>query len=208
MNWKIKLTFVLTLLFCSLACNLPFLMENDISPSDKEKDSNPPDENTPGLLIENYDPHQENVHLGSYIYLLDQVEFIGTGASPTRFKIIFTEDSRQETWYYDNIGYTVVFIDGATVAEKPEPCEYKEQMYATNYTPAMFYAGMGMDEIVVATGKQTFHLTDIDELIENGQIMHIEGLSILLVGNQIRSVITHPAVTERLLLEEEFENIQ
>jgi hypothetical protein len=77
-------------------------------------------------------------------------------------------------------------------------------MYATTYIPALFNKGMILDEIVAASGKADFVLTRMDDVVADGQLLHLEGLSVGVVDNQIRFVETLPATSETLLLPEDF----
>ena len=83
--------------------------------------------------------------------------------------------------------------------------EYRQEMYATTLSPDQFDKGMGIDEILLSTGKDEFILTTMEEgVTENGQLMYLEGLSVGLMNGQINFVETYPAMTERKLIAADF----
>jgi hypothetical protein len=191
MKTKHQLTIMLlVLLLAALACNLP--------------GSNGYVNNLPDGLVEDYSIPLEAATLDIYAYSPDQIAVQEVYGNPTRFTIIFTAEGRLETWVYDPAGYQVVFADGDQITEQQTPPIYQENMYATIYTPALFYAGMSLDEIVAASGKADFVLTRVEGVVADGQLLHLEGLSVGVVDNQIRFVETLPATTETLLLPEDF----
>lgn len=191
MKTKHKLTILLlALLLAALACNLP--------------GSDGYVNNLPDGLVENYTVPLETGTLETYTYSPDQIAIQEAYGNPTRFTVMFSEEGRLETWIYDTTGYQAVFAAGDQITERTIPAEYQENMYATTYTPDLFYQGMGLDEIVAATGKQDFALTRVEGVVADGQLLHLEGLSVGVVDNQIRFVETLPAITETLLRPEDF----
>lgn len=186
-----KLILLVVLVLFTLACGFPGLVGN---------------QGLPDGLMENYVPEMDASQLLGYVYSQEQLTFLQTYGNPTRFTIIFADDLRQETWHYDTTGYTVVFRNGDKISEGNVVAEYRENMFATTYTPSLFYRGMGIDEIVLATGKQKFVLTSMDDLVEGGRLMHLEGLSVGLKDGQITYVETIPAVTEMPLGPQDFGN--
>ena len=183
---------LLTLLLVTLACNLP--------------GPNGYINNLPDGLVEDYTVPLEAETLETYAYSPDQIAVQEAYGNPTRFTIMFSEEGRLETWIYDTSGYQVVFIDGDQITERTSPPEYQANIYASTYTPDIFYQGMGLDEIVAATGKQDFVLTRMEDVVADGQLLHLEGLSVGVVNDQIRFVETMPATSETLLNPEDFSN--
>ena len=155
-------------------------------------------------LTEDYSPSSTSVLKNSFTYSADQLSVQQERGNPTRFTILFSENIRQETWFYDSAGYAIVFRNGVKVSEKNITPEYHDEMYATTYSPDQFYNGMGLDEIVTSTGKNDFMLTSVDGMAENGRLMHLEGLSIGLLDGQVNFVETYPAMTEIKLEAEDF----
>lgn len=158
----------------------------------------------PDGLTENYAPAPGSTPLQPYAYSQDQQTVQQLYGSPTRFTIVFSESIRQETWTYDTAGYTVVFRNGVKVSEQTVKPEYREGMFATTYTPAIFSQGMGINEIVLATGRQDFVLTSMEGMVEEGRLMHLEGLSVGLKDGQVLFVETIPALTETPLYPQDF----
>lgn len=151
-------------------------------------------------VYENYHPSSSSKLHNSFAYSSDQIAVRQAFGNPTRFSIIFNSDMRFETWYFDADGYTVAFIDGTQMSEKHTVPEIQEDMYATTLSPDMFDKGMGIDEIILSTGKNEFLLTPLEDFVDNGQLMHLQGLSIGLVDGKINFVETYPAMTERKII--------
>ena len=190
MKKKNNLLILITIIFIlSLSCNLPLLNQEGNSTQQGSTDANQP---APEILI-----------LTPYEYSGDQQVILQKEGPPTRFSIIFSDD-RQETWYYDTTGYSVVFIDGSIIAEKEKSPEYRENMYATTYTPNQFYGGMGFDEIMASTGRDEYTLSEIEGMDRDAHLLHLEGLAIGLLEGRIIFVETYPAMTERKLDQADF----
>lgn len=140
----------------------------------------------------------------AYEFSSDQLAVMQKNGNPTRFTIIFNNDKRQETWFYDTSGYTYAFINGALIAKKEFSPQYQENMYATTYLPDHFSRGMGADEILASTGKTDFTITAVEGLGRDAHLLHMEGLSIGLVEGKINFVETYPALTENKLEPSDF----
>jgi len=155
-------------------------------------------------MHEDYQPPASAELYNTFNYSGDQVAVVAEYGSPTRFTILFGENNRLETWYYDTRGYTVVFMNGTKTSDAYTVSEYQDEMYATTHSPSMFYSGMGINEIVLSTGQHDFLLSTLESESINGRLMHMEGLSIGLEDGSINFVETYPALTERKLSAEEF----
>jgi len=192
MKRKYRLSvLLLVLVLTTFACSLPGMGGGADSPPDG--------------LIENYVPDIDPAQVLGYVYSQDQMAVQQSYGPPTRFNITFSADGRMDIWIYDTIGYTVFFRDGVKfLEENVEAAAYQEGLYATTYAPALFYQGMGVDEIVLATGRNKIMLTSMGDLVENGRLMHLEGLTVGLKNGEILYVETFPAVTENLLTPQDF----
>lgn len=183
------IVLIVVLMLAALACNLPGGSQSGGQ--------------LPDGLTENYELPSGTLLSGDFNYSAAQEAVLQEHGNPTRFIILFGEAARQETWFYDADGYSVVFRDGEKVSEKTEEAVYKEGMYATTYSSDLFYRGMSVDEIVLSTGRNKFMLTSVPDL-EGMRLMDLEGLTIGLVGGKISYVETIPALTETLLTPEDF----
>jgi len=187
MTYKHTLPLVfLMLAAATLACNLSGASSGDLQDG----------------VIDNYKPAAGSSQ-NTFAYSTDQLDTLQKYGNPIRFDIIFAGNTRQETWYYDTVGYIVAFEDGTILAEQFFVPFYLE-MYATTYTPDLFYRGMGIDEIAASSGKTSFVLTTIEGMPEESRLMHLEGLSVGLVNGQISFVETWPSVNEIKLEPEDF----
>jgi len=155
-------------------------------------------------MHKDYQPPASAELYNTFNYSGDQVAVVAEYGSPTRFTILFGENNRLETWYYDTRGYTVVFMNGTKTSDAYTVSEYQDEMYATTHSPSMFYSGMGINEIVLSTGQHDFLLSTLESESINGRLMHMEGLSIGLQDGSINFVETYPATTERRLTAGEF----
>jgi hypothetical protein len=191
MKRKYRLSILLlVLVLTTFACSLPGMGGGADSPPDG--------------LIENYVPDMDPAQVLGYVYSQDQMAVQQSYGPPTRFNITFNGDGRMDIWIYDTMGYTVFFRDGVKFLEENVEAEYQEGLYATTYAPALFYEGMGVDEIVLATGRNKIMLTSMGDLVENGRLMHLEGLTVGLKNGEVLYVETFPAVTEKLLNPQDF----
>lgn len=159
-------------------------------------------------LYENYQPPPSAQLASTFSYSADQAAIQQAYGSPTRFTILFGESNRLETWHFDNRGYSVVFLNGTKTSEKYTMPQFREEMYATTYDPGQFYAGMGINEIVLAAGRRDFRLSTIEGETYEERLMHMEGLGIGLQDGRINYVETYPAVTERKLAASEFSPVE
>lgn len=180
---------LISLAILTVSCNLPLLNQGGNS---AQKESSVANQPAPEILI-----------LVPYEYSGDQQVILQKEGPPTRFSIIFSDD-RQETWYYDTTGHSIVFIDGSIVAEKEKSAEYQENMYATTYAPNQFSRGMGFDEIMASTGRNEYTVSEIEGMDRDAHLLHLEGLAIGLLNGKISFVETFPAMTERKLDQVDF----
>jgi hypothetical protein len=155
-------------------------------------------------MHEDYQPPSSAQLYGTYNYSMDQSAMMQELGVPTRFTILLGENNRFETWHYDTRGYTAVFMNGAKTSEKHTIPEYRDGMYATTYTPELFYAGMDINDVVLATGKHDFQLSTIESDSIEERLMHLEGLAAGFQDGAINYVETYPALSERKLNAAEF----
>jgi len=155
-------------------------------------------------FYEDYQPPASAQPRGTFTYSADQSAVMQELGIPTRFSIIIGQNNRLETWHYDTRGYSVAFMNGAKTSERTVPAQYRDNMYATTYTPGQFYAGMGVNEIVLATGRREFQLSTIEAQSFEQRLMHLEGLAVGLQDGSINYVETYPALSERRLTAAEF----
>lgn len=191
MDKKTVLVILVTIIsLLSVSCNFPLLNQDRDS---AQEESSPANQPAPEILI-----------LVPYEYSGDQQVVLQNTGDPTRFSLIFTKNDRQETWYYDTIGYTVTFVNGEFAAEKYTVPQYQENMYATTYAPNQFYDGMRFDEIMASTGRNEYTISEIEGMDRDAHLLHLEGLAIGLLEGRISFVETYPAMTERKLDQADF----
>lgn len=189
---NILIVLISIVIVTSLSCNLPI--------GDRAVDS------SPGPISNESESPSESQNISSYDFSDEQLTLLGEADYPTRFTIIFGENDRQETWFYDTLSYSYVFLNGNFIADKDTFVQYHENMYATTYLPDQFFRGMGLDEILATTGKEEFSITEIEGTGSDLHLLHLEGLSVGLSEGKIIFVETFPAMTERKLNSEDFIN--
>lgn len=190
----------IVLMLAALACNLPFIAQDYAV---QENGVGETGSHLPDGLTENYAPATDGF-ANPFSYSADQQAAQETYGDPTRFTIIFTSTGRQETWNYDTSGYSVVFRDGVKIAEKVETPQYQEEMYATTLSPDQFYSGMGVDEVVLSTGRSDITFVTLEGLDKDTRLMYLEGLSVGVVDGKVNFVEIIPSTTETRLSQADF----
>ncbi len=102
---KTYLWAILILLAASLACNLPFLSSSSSSSASQE---------APGAALpDDYDVVIADESVLEPVNLSGaQRQVLLAKGSPNRFTLMFLDGMREETWYYDHLGYEVTFRNG------------------------------------------------------------------------------------------------
>ena len=100
---KTYLWAILMLVAASLACNLPFVS----SPSNDSPDD---------LAVALPDSYEVEISDASLLEPVDlsgaQRQVLLARGAPNRFSLMFSDGMREETWYYDHLGYEVTFRNG------------------------------------------------------------------------------------------------
>ena len=132
---KILLYNLAFLLFTGLACRLPFGsgVEASLSPE------------LPGAA--DGSANAETVMAAGDLSGA-QRQVLAVRGVPNRFMVRFSGAMREETWYYDPVGYEVTFRNGDTYTENQGDPIPAALVLQSVYTPWQFYGQMGLDDLL------------------------------------------------------------
>ena len=177
---------IISLIVVSLSCNLP----------GREGTT------TATGLVQNYQPGISAAAVPKYSLSAEQQTQIATQGYPDRFTILFFTDTlldgqtiaiRQESWYYDESGYEIVFRNGEKFTESIGQPVTSPELGKTAYRPEDFTFWMSLDALVVISGENGYYREPIDNgLIENGSLVFLKGLSAGFEGDSLKHIETLP----------------
>lgn len=178
---------IICLIVLSLSCNLP----------GREGTAN----QVTGL-VQDYQPDISSAAVPKYILSVEQQAQLAAVGYPDRFTILFLTDTqldgqtiaiRQESWYYDSVGYEIVFRNGEKFTEQSGQPVISSELGKTAYRPEDFTAGMSLDALLVISGENGYYREILDnDLIENGSLVFLKGLSAGFRGDSLKYVETLP----------------
>lgn len=180
---KMIFWWFIVLLLTGLACSLPFGSGGNTVPAGGLPD--PAAETFPMAVSDK--ALLEPVHLSGA-----QRQVLAVRGIPNRFLILFSDGMREETWYYDAVGFAITFRNGETYTENqgdPVPAEY---VLKSDYTPWLFNSKMGLSELLAVSGSDFFAHEPLDEAFdEDISLVTLPGLDAGFRGERllyIRSV--------------------
>jgi len=153
---KNKIIWALSLLILSaLACNLPFIGggQSDVSIPDPDADSFSANIQDESVL--------EPVSLSGA-----QRQVLAVYGLPNRFMILFSEGMREETWFFDHLGYAITFRNGDIYTQK-ESDPVAGMVPTSIYYPWQFNAQMGLSELLAVSESESFAIESLDEVFED-----------------------------------------
>lgn len=176
------------LLMMSIACNLPTLTQEEIGIKDG--------------LVQNVPVGSASGDLQEYSLSDAQRKLISDYGYPNRFILHFFDlplkegqevKIRQESWYYDERGYQIVFRNGETFTEKTTDPVNATGLGRTAYQPERFVRGMSLMDILSVTGESGYFAESMpDGFVEDGKIVFLKGLSVGFENGRLRYVETIP----------------
>jgi hypothetical protein len=180
---KTYLWAILILVAASLACNLPFVSSSDDSPEDLA-----------ASLPDSYEVAVADASLLEPVALSGaQRQMLLAKGSPNRFTLMFSDGMREETWYYDHLGYEVTFRNGEifTDDDSAEPVDAVD--FVTIYYPWQFNAEMGLGGLLQVTEVNTFAMESLEDAFqEDVSLVYLKGLDVGLRGEDLLFVRTIP----------------
>ncbi len=185
------LTLSLLALF-SLACNLTAVVGSQPTPETPIQEG----------LNQDYPVNISAEAVPQYALTVAQRNKIANHGYPDRFLISFSTKTladgerialRQETWYYDDTGYQVVFRNGAVFTENNGAPVESAGLGSTGYQPERFTQAMDLESVLAVTGENGFFAQPMEAgLVENGQIVFLKGLSVGFQDGKLKYVETLP----------------
>ena len=185
---------IITILAGSLACSVPFLDVAGGEESTVIEDITEEPRGIPKLDSESFDAAVEDPSLLTPASLSPaQVQVLSQRGSPNRFVIQFIEGRRQETWYYDRMGYEVIFRNGEIYTENSVEVAPGEAIFFSTYYPWQFTLEMGLPELLSITDSDTFVFESVEEIFEEDlSIAYLNGLDVGFRGDQVLYIRTIP----------------
>lgn len=189
---KKKTTLAILLLLVTLvACEQPFVgVENEIETA---QSTNVPG-SLPQLESDTFDASGADPDLLEPIALSPaQAQILNINGAPNRFLLQFLDGMRQETWYFDRLGYEVTFRNGEIYAENEGEVQPGEAIFYSIYNPWAFSSEMGLPELLTITGSETFAYEPLKEAFdEDLSIAYLKGLDVGFRGEQVLYIRTIP----------------
>lgn len=172
----------LVLILAGLACNLPFGIGAEEAAAFPDLDS------------ESFSAGQADQTLLEPVELSGaQRQILVADGRPDRFLLQFSEAMRQETWYYDKIGYTVTFRNGDIYTENSTPPNTIDPIVSSAYQPWQFNRRMGLSELLAVSQSASFALESLDEVFEDDlSIVYLDGLDVGFNGSRVLYIRTIP----------------
>lgn len=179
---KNKIIWALSLLILSaLACNLPFI-------ADGQGDVNMPDADAESFTANMQDESiLEPVSLSGA-----QRQVLAVHGLPNRFMILFSEGMREETWFFDHLGYSITFRNGDIYTEnKGDPME--GTVPTSIYYPWQFNDQMGLSELLAVSQSESFAVESLDEVFQDDvSLVYMNGMDAGFQEDQILFVRAIP----------------
>ena len=162
--WIIAL---IVLAAAGLACNLPLGMGGTGSTAEEF-----PDIDSDAFSVSARDALLEPEPLSSA-----QRQILAAKGTPNRFTILFSGSMREETWYYDYLGYEVTFRNGDVFTEGELPVSNVSTTAFSIYAPWEFTGAMGLSELLTVSGSESFAVETLDEVFEgDASLVYMDGL--------------------------------
>mgnify|MGYP001086064192 CR=1 FL=1 len=192
---KKKTTLAIFILLVTLvACKQPFVgVENEEIETETKQSTDVPG-SLPQLDSETFDASVTDPDLLEPVSLSPaQAQILNINGAPNRFLLQFSEGMRQETWYFDRLGYEVTFRNGEIYTEKEVEVQPGEAIFYSIYNPWEFNNEVGLPELLTVTGSETFAYESLKEAFdEDLSIAYLKGLDVGFRGEQVLYIRTIP----------------
>ena len=178
--WAVSL-----LILASLACQLPFLGDDNADNIEKS---------LPGLDTDTFSATVEDPNLLAAVPLSPaQRQVLLVKGQPNRFLLMFMDGLREETWYYDQFGYEVTFRNGDVYNEIDGDIQLNWVDFVTIYSPWQFNQAMSLNELLAISEADTFAIESLAETFqEDLSLVYMKGLVAGLRGEDLLFVRTVP----------------
>ena len=189
-----KYLLILLLLFAtSLACTLPFMgsgdeaQSGDVKSSGNTVDFTESENALPSVDTDSYVVRVENVALLEPVALSTaQRQILKVKGPPNRFLIMFSDGLREETWYYDHLGYQVTLRNGDIYTENGNGTPVDTVDFVSVYYPWQFNGQMGLNELLAISEAKSFAVESLEDTFqEDLSLVYLHGLDVGFKGEQI-----------------------
>lgn len=126
----------------------------------------------------------------------EQSALTSVNGYPEAFILLFYEEEagdgslqtvRQETWEYYSLNESYTFLNGELESIQNLKIDELGTLAPLPYTPELFSAHMGRDEVLAAAGVDDFIEVPLDkEYLEDGNLYYAESLAFGLVDGELR----------------------
>ncbi len=173
---------LILLVLSTLACNLPVL-----SGGINEASMPEPDAESFTLDIKD-DSIMEPVSLSA-----SQRQILIAYGIPNRFMLTFSDNLREETWYFDGMGYSITFRNGEIYTEEKSTPVDEAEVVKSIYYPWQFNGQMGLSELLSVSGSETFAIESLEEVFqEDATLVFLTGMDAGFREDQILFIRTVP----------------
>ena len=170
----------LFLFLAALACNLPFS-------GGKEASGFPDSEAESFAIVIKDEALIEPVSLSA-----SQLQILTAKGAPNRFAVMFSDELREETWYYDHLGYQVIFRNGEVYTEA-ETESIDAGGLVSVYYPWQFNGEMGLSELLAVSESEAFGVESLEEVFEEDvSLVYLTGLDAGFRGERLLYVRSVP----------------
>jgi len=186
------------LLMLSLACNLPFFIKEEVTQKEPVQEYNGIIEG----LVQDIPVESYPADMQGYLLSGNQRNILSDYGYPDRFLIYFFDlhlnsgeqvRIRQDSWYYDQVGYEINFRNGEKFTDKNTDPVTAPGLQSTAYQPEDFVSGMSLLEILSVTSESGYYAESMpNTLFEDGKIVFLKGLSAGFENGQLSYVETIP----------------
>ena len=163
---KQTLWVIVVLVLSALACNLPFGQGGQV-------DGDIPD---PDAGAYSADVQDETV-LEPVALSGAQRQILAAYGLPDRFMILFSDELREETWYYDFLGYSITFRNGDIYTDEQTVSVADAEVLTSTYYPWQFNGQMGLSELLAVSESETFAIESLDGIFQDdASLVYLKGL--------------------------------
>ncbi len=150
-----------------LACNLPLGINRTGSTSEVLPDAD----------SENFTVSARTAFLEPEPLSSAQRQILSAKGTPNRFMILFLDGVREETWYYDYLGYEVTFRNGDIFTEGESSVTDISVTIYSDFSPWEFNGEMGLSELLTVNGSESFVVEPLDDVFKDDiSLVYMDGL--------------------------------
>ncbi len=176
---------LIVLAAAGLACNLPLGINRTGSTSEVLPDAD----------SENFTVSARTAFLEPEPLSSAQRQILSAKGTPNRFTILFLDGVREETWYYDYLGYEVTFRNGDIFTEGESSVTDISVTLYSDFSPWEFNGEMGLSELLEVSGSDSFGIETLDDVFQGEvSLIYLNGLDAGFRDNKMIFIRSIPVV--------------